>query len=105
MIEYDESIFTSDAYLQALQEGVMYRTCPIARVSFNDGDPDVYARCIGQNEDQIQAWMTPDGVQIMKAPSLVSLYYMRPFSEYCLRPWGEVVGKEPSKIKSIQFLN
>lgn len=101
MKKHDANVFISPEHLSALQGDVMYANCPIAFISFNDGDPDIYARVMEYTKEQIQTWVMPDGIQIVNIPLMVFLYYLTPPFFLC----GDVVGKEIAKIKSIQLLN
>ncbi len=102
MTKKEAALYTSDECLKALQNDVMYRDRPIVRVSFNDNDPDIYARLIEHSQERVQMWMTPDGLCQVNVPQVIVLYYLTPQSNFLC---GDAVGKETSKIKSIQFLN
>jgi hypothetical protein len=104
---FDPEILISEEYLKALEGGNMYKDRPIVYVSFNDGDPDIYARLIEETPEQVQRWITPEGAKTVHISKIILLYYMRPYSCscQCYSPWGDVVGKEPNRIQSLRTLN
>lgn len=87
-----------------LKASPMFRDRPLVYVSFNDGDPDIVARLVDDTPEQVRVLISPESVECLSSPRIISLYYLRP-SDHSSLLSGDVIGKYPSEIRSITTLS